>query len=131
MISSIEIRGFKSIAAETVELGTLNAFIGANGAGKTAVLEAIGVLGAAADARVDDASLLRRGVRPGVPKLYKSAFEGALVRRVIGLKAKSSDSPPAFYDVSLDNAIAAWKFTKDPLINNGFNYVPLRRGLIT
>jgi len=38
------------------------------------LLEALGVLGAAASGRVDDESLRTRGVRPGVPQLYKSSF---------------------------------------------------------
>lgn len=48
-ISSLALKGFESIVDQQIELGQLNVLIGANGAGKTAVLEAIGVLGAAAD----------------------------------------------------------------------------------
>jgi predicted ATPase len=74
MLGKVTVKGFKSVVAQSVDLGRLNVFVGANGAGKSVVLEAIGVLGAAAEGRVDDASLLRRGVRPGVPALYKNAF---------------------------------------------------------
>jgi hypothetical protein len=38
------------------------------------LLEALGVLSAAVSGRVDDEALLRRGVRPGVPALYKCSF---------------------------------------------------------
>ena len=44
------------------------ALVGANGVGKSNVLEALGVLGAAANGVVDDESLLRRGVRAGLPR---------------------------------------------------------------
>ena len=74
MIRKLHIHGFKSIQEAHVELGRLNCFIGANGVGKNNVLEALGVLGAAANGVVDDESLLRRGVRAGLPRLYKSSF---------------------------------------------------------
>ena len=48
MIRTIQINGFKSIESASVELGRVNCFIGANGVGKSNILEAIGVLGAAA-----------------------------------------------------------------------------------
>ena len=119
MLGSITIRGFKSIVAAEIQLGRLNVFIGANGSGKSVVLEAMGVLGAGADGRVDDASLLRRGVRPGVPALYKNAFAEDDIPRVITLNARSNDSSPVVYDVSLDNPIeqggAAWRFTHELL----------------
>lgn len=66
--------GFKSLRDIAIELGHINVFIGANGSGKSNLLEAIGLLGAAVAGRVDDQALLRRGVRPGVPALYKSSF---------------------------------------------------------
>lgn len=74
MIQTLNIHGFKSIQEASVPLGRLNCFIGANGVGKSNVLEALGVLGAAANGVVDDESLLRRGVRAGLPRLYKSSF---------------------------------------------------------
>ncbi|OHE22366.1 MAG: hypothetical protein A3J94_03335 [Syntrophus sp. RIFOXYC2_FULL_54_9] len=74
MITKISIESFKSLEKVEIELGNLNVFVGANGSGKSNLLEAIGVLSAAADGKVTDQTLLQRGVRPGVPKLYKSAF---------------------------------------------------------
>jgi recombinational DNA repair ATPase RecF len=74
MITKITVSSFKSLESVAVDLGQVNVFIGANGSGKSNLLEAIGVFGAAAAGRVDDESLLRRGVRPGLPQLYKSAF---------------------------------------------------------
>ena len=79
MIEKISISSFKSIQDVEIELGVLNVFVGANGSGKSNLLEAIGVLSAAADGKVNDQTLLQRGVRPGVPKLYKSAFPSTRV----------------------------------------------------
>lgn len=74
ILGRIHIERFKSLYDVKVELGHVNVFIGANGSGKSNLLEAVGVIGAAAFGSVDDQALLRRGVRPGVPRIYKSAF---------------------------------------------------------
>ena len=63
MINKFSIQGFKSLHnVRDLELGLVNIFIGATGSGKSNLLEAIGVLGAAISGRVDDQSLLQRGV---------------------------------------------------------------------
>lgn len=57
-ISKILINSFKSIGNNSevteIELGMVNCFIGANGVGKSNILEAIGLLSAAASGDVDD-----------------------------------------------------------------------------
>jgi predicted ATPase len=120
MIRAIQIEGFKSIVSQTLQLGRVNCFIGANGVGKSNVLEAIGVLSAAASGKVDDESLLRRGVRPGMPRLYKTSFESASVPVHIGLSAESDD---ASYRVSLlnplENPEPAWSFKTERLVARG------------
>ncbi|MDO4418621.1 MAG: AAA family ATPase [Eubacteriales bacterium] len=73
MIDRLEIHDFKSIRELKLDLGRVNIFLGANGAGKSNLLEALGVVSAASYGSVDDESLLRRGVRPGVPRLYKTS----------------------------------------------------------
>ena len=77
MLNTISIQSFKSLEDVSVDFGIVNVFIGANGSGKSNLLEAVGVLGAAANGRVDDEALLRRGVRLGLPALYKSSFKGS------------------------------------------------------
>ena len=77
MLESVIVESFKSLEKVELHLGSVNVFIGANGSGKSNLLEAVGVLGAAANGRVDDEALLRRGVRPGLPSLYKSSFKGS------------------------------------------------------
>src|ERR1039458_6037869 len=82
MITKVSIEAFKSLEEVEIDLGNLNVFVGANGSGKSNLLEAIGVLSAAADGKVTDQTLLQRGVRPGVPKLYKSAFPSESKRQL-------------------------------------------------
>ena len=88
-LAFLDVKDFKSLKEVSVELGQVNVFIGANGSGKSNVLEAIGILSAAAAGIVDDQALLRRGVRPGVPALFKSSFEGAKMASKISLRARS------------------------------------------
>ena len=73
-IKGITIRNFKSLFEVSFETGNVNVFIGANGSGKTSVLEAIGVLSAAMTDRVNNNSLQRKGVRLSTSSLYKSKF---------------------------------------------------------
>jgi energy-coupling factor transporter ATP-binding protein EcfA2 len=128
MITKIKIESFKSIEKAEIELGSLNVFIGANGSGKSNLLEAIGVLSAAADGKVTDQTLLQRGVRPGVPKLYKSAFPTTNTRQLSHIFFSGS-SADAHYDVSLNNPMddpnPAWKF-KTELLEKGNKKVASR-----
>lgn len=74
MIEKFSVRGFKSLEDVDVDLGVVNVFIGANGSGKTNLLEALGMMSAAAAGRVDDEAISRRGGRLGRQDLMKSAF---------------------------------------------------------
>lgn len=117
MIRTIRIEGFKSVLDERLELGRVNCLIGANGVGKSNVLEAIGILGAAANGRVDDEAIVRRGVRAGLPRLYKSSFEAGRIPPHITLQADSDDG--ASFRVSLLNPLdkpePAWSFKTETL----------------
>src|ERR1700755_1932343 len=98
-VREIHIKGFKSIVDQQLALGRVNCFIGANGVGKSNVLEAVGVLSAAASGRVDDESIVRRGVRAGLPRLFKTSFAGTQIPPHIMLEARGE--PDATFRVSL------------------------------
>ena len=76
MITSISIENFKSIQSLKLELGRLNVFIGANGSGKSNILEAIAMGSAAMEDKLDDEFLVNRGIRIVEPTLMKSGFDG-------------------------------------------------------
>ncbi len=111
MLSRIKIESFKSLEDVEIDLGLVNVFVGANGSGKSNLLEAIGVISAAASGRVDDEALMRRGVRPGLPQLYKCALIGAAKTPHIVFSAENED---AAYKVSLFNPMKdpqpAWRY---------------------
>lgn len=117
MLKQIKVEAFKSLENVEIELGRVNVFIGANGSGKSNLLEAIGVLGAAANGRVDDEALLRRGVRPGLPVLYKSSFKGS--RQPTEIRFSASNEGAA-YTVGLFNPLdkpePAWRIKTELLM---------------
>lgn len=114
MLETFSVRAFKSLENVTVDLGLVNVFIGANGSGKTNLLEALGVLSAAADGKVDAQTLLARGVRPGVPALYKSAFPPKTGKKVPRHLYLGASGRSANYAVSLHNPLKqpapAWRY---------------------
>src|SRR4051812_2102369 len=65
IVNKFTVQGFKSIESAELDLGNVNVFIGANGSGKSNLLEAFSALAAAAFGRVDGESLARRGGRSG------------------------------------------------------------------
>ena len=65
---------FKSLYNTSFEPGKVNVFIGANGSGKSTILEAIGLLSAAMTDRVDANSLQRKGVRLKESHIMESGF---------------------------------------------------------
>jgi len=123
MFRSVQIKQFKSLRSLEIDLGRVNVFIGANGAGKSNLLEALGVLGAAAFGRVDDETLLRRGVRPGVPRLYKAAFPQTQQENVQHILFAATAEDGSFYRTTLWNPIEnpspAWKFKTETLSRGG------------
>lgn len=74
MIETLRIESFKSIAKAQLDLGQVNVFIGANGSGKSNLLEALALLSAAASGKVDQSTLIWRGARAS--GYYRPMFEG-------------------------------------------------------
>lgn len=75
MITSIQIQNFKSVVDLKLELGRFNVLIGANGCGKSNILEAIAFAAAANADKLDYEFLGSRGIRLTRPEFMFSAFE--------------------------------------------------------
>lgn len=124
MIEKIQVNGFKSLRDFELELGAVNVLVGANGSGKSNILEAFGVLSAAAGGRIDDEALMWRGVRPGLPSLYKSSFKKDRTPAHILLAACSAQ---AQYRVCLLNPLKdpkpAWEYKTEFLRSGSENIV--------
>ena len=91
MITRLAIRRFKSIHKSSFKPGRVNLFIGGNGAGKSNVLEAIGVVSAALERGTSDDDLGRKGVRITPPELMKSAFKHRDLPRTLEITAALPD----------------------------------------
>ena len=124
-LKRISIGNFKSLYDTSFEPGKINVFIGANGSGKSTVLEAIGLLSAAMTDRVDAASLQRRGVRLSVPTLYKSNFKDIKRRNPtinLSLEWNDNDTKHDFrYDVHLTTPTDTdyWKYHSEAFFQDG------------
>lgn len=127
MITAITLKDFKSIhLLEDLPLGQVNVFVGANGSGKSNFLEAVGVLSAAASGIVDDQALMRRGVRPGVPALYKFSQKNERLPLAIVLSATyqpAKNKPQTAYRVRLhnpaENPQPRWQYKNERIMHAG------------
>ena len=75
MINKIKIKNFKSIVDLTLDLGRFNVIIGANGCGKTNILEAITFASAASQDKLDLEYLANRDIRVTDPQFMFNAFD--------------------------------------------------------
>ena len=123
MLTSITVRGFKSLEQVEVPLGCVNVFIGANGSGKSNLLEALGFVSAVAEGRLDDQALARRGVRTSAPALYRSSF--AKTQPVTETRIETRfDTPDCQLDYTLrllmetDERERPWPFTETRLVRD-------------
>jgi predicted ATPase len=76
LVREVSIENYKSIRSLTVALGQVNVLIGANGSGKSNLLEAIALGSAAARNKLDNEYLVPRGIRVVEPRFMRAAFPG-------------------------------------------------------
>ena len=76
MIKKLTIKNFKSITEMNLPLGILNVLIGANGSGKSNILEAIGMVAAYSEGEIDLNKLSQAGIRIARPDLMVNSFLG-------------------------------------------------------
>jgi predicted ATPase len=74
MIREVRVKNYKSIPDLTLDLGRVTVLIGANGSGKSNILEAIAVAAAAAVDKLDNEFLISRGIRVTETRFMRSAF---------------------------------------------------------
>src|SRR4029077_11829585 len=77
MIRKVRIENYKSIPDLALDLGRATVLIGANGSGKSNILEAIALASAAAQNKLDNEFLISRGIRVTETRYMRSAFGAA------------------------------------------------------
>lgn len=87
MISSFTVKNFKSLHEVMIEPGHFNVFIGANGCGKSNVLEALALLAGAMTGRTTPEDLFNRGYRVARPDSTRSSFREVAQQETISLIA--------------------------------------------
>ncbi len=124
ILKNISFGNFKSLYNTSFEPGKVNVFIGANGSGKSTILEAIGLLSAAMTDRVDAGSLQRKGVRLSTSELYTSAFKNIKHAKAtidLSLEWEDTETRNHFrYDVHLTTPRDSeyWKYHSEVLYQN-------------
>ena len=122
-LKEISFGNFKSLYNASFQPGRINVFIGANGSGKSTILEGIGLLSAAMTDRVDSNSLQRKGVRLSTSNLYKSNFKtNGRTKPIIDLSLEWEEKADIFrYDVHLNTPTDTdyWKYHSESFSQNG------------
>jgi len=75
MIRKVQVKNYKSVLDLELDLGRLTVLIGANGSGKSNILEAIALASAASQSKLDNEFLISRGVRVTANHFMLSAFD--------------------------------------------------------
>jgi predicted ATPase len=91
MFTEVQIENYKSIQSLKIDLGRVNVFIGENGCGKSNILEAIALAGAAAGNKLDNEFLAPRGIRVTEPEFMRSAFDKENITKEIKINLQKGD----------------------------------------
>lgn len=130
MIKQITIQNYKSVVNATFPLKPFNVMIGANGCGKTNILEAIAIAAAANSNKLDYEYFANRGIRVVDPRFMLPAFEDVDADGILlhietdekevsefNIRYNKDAKPPRWEDTSL-NAYSFAVFLKANEINN-------------
>ena len=111
MIKKVTIKNFKSITEMDIPLGTINVLIGANGSGKSNILEAIGMVAAYSEGEIDLNKLSQAGIRIARPDLMVNSFLGQSQKQEIEISVQG-DVYSHDYKINRPedgNIMAPWK----------------------
>ncbi len=110
MVKEIKIQNYKSVQDLTLELGRINVLIGANGCGKSNILEAIAFGSAAAEDKLSKEFLSARGIRVTDPIWMRSGFTKKAKEDNITIDFEQYDGNYHEYDLINDNKVySKWK----------------------
>ena len=101
MVKEIKIQNYKSVQDLTLELGRINVLIGANGCGKSNILEAIAFGAAAVGNKLEKEFLSSRGIRVTSPILMRSGFDKSYSNKSICIKLNLDEED---YYIEINNS---------------------------
>lgn len=101
MINNIKIKNYKSVVNVSIPLGRFNLLIGANGCGKSNILEGIAMGAAASSDKLDYEYFANRGMRVVDPQLMLPAFDDIEAKKIeISISNEKGDA--SFYNIYYD-----------------------------
>ena len=118
MFTEVQIENYKSIQSLKIGLGRVNVFIGENGCGKSNILEAIALAGAAAGNKLDNEFLAPRGIRVTEPEFMRSAFAKENIIKAIKVNLNISNDIPLNVEIQNDNqTYSSWHVVNQKSVN--------------
>lgn len=100
MIDTITIKNFKSITSATFSIGNVNVFIGANGSGKSNILEAVGMVAAERSCQIEVNAMIQKGIRIAKPDLMFSSFYGQAANNTINVNLSGTEGERIQYAIN-------------------------------
>lgn len=125
MIKEIAVQNFKSIVNLKLPLGRFNLFIGANGSGKSNILEAIAFGAAASSDKLDFEYFANRGIRVAEPQFMLPAFgEPMAVNTFVAVEDGQGKSMGFDIQYNKNSKPARWEVANAVVDENGFRRIP-------
>jgi AAA15 family ATPase/GTPase len=122
MLKTFKTKNYKSIEKVSIELGQVNIFVGDNWSGKSNILEAIAFASAATNNKLDNESLIARGITVTEPQLMRSAFQKQVSKETIDFFLETEEGTQFKCELINDNSpYSRW-------INT--NFAPLRKNTL-
>lgn len=112
MISDISIKNFKSVVDVNLPLGRFNLLIGANGCGKSNILEGIAMGAAASSDKLDYEYFANRGIRVVEPRFMLPAFDGN-EEKLIEVCVTDKDGHKTVLDIRYDRNAKPARWVND------------------
>ena len=125
MIKEISIKNFKSIVDLKLPLGRFNLFIGANGSGKSNILEAIAFGAAASAGKLDFEYFANRGIRVVEPRFMLPAFDD-MDANGIAISITDGNDKTSSFDIQYNREVkpARWEDSNVYVNEKGFRVMP-------
>jgi predicted ATPase len=120
----IHVQGFRRLVDVDLELRPLNVLIGANGSGKTSLLDVFSLLASSASGGLS-AKLSELGGITSVLSL------GRAQQLSLELSTKEPQSAPVAYELTLGSRGVSYEIRHEKLANDRFAYIESRNGTIT
>ncbi|MBQ7742761.1 MAG: AAA family ATPase [Bacteroidaceae bacterium] len=103
MLKKVKIENYKSVVNQTLDLGRFNVVIGANGCGKSNLLEAIALAGLSSSGALLPELFESRGIRLSDTRFMRSAFDD-LDDEFIRVSIKTTDGDESMYKIHHNTA---------------------------